>query len=232
VVYESYPAEFRKENDDGLIEYLKLQFDRVRTLVEQRSTLTAAALLKDVETTNTDTAELDREQARREHRRNHDLILREAQAYLALVRAWFETETDGMRATANALVRRAEANPIDDISFIELARLLDAIGIVRHDCFVIFVKLLRAIDGLESDERDQWDDDPIQNDHNGSAKLALACIDRSEGAWRAIDRWYPSCGTARMLADHLAGLRRTVEGRFPHARAFLRPGFDALVTPA
>ena len=79
-------------------------------------------------------------------------------------------------------MRRAEAENVDDISLIELARLLDAVNIVRHDCLLIFVKLHRAIDGREEDEREGWDDDPVQNDHNGSAKLALTCIDRSEGA--------------------------------------------------
>jgi len=120
---------------------------------------------------------------------------------------------------------------VDDISLTELVRILDAVDIVRHDCLLIFVKLRRAIDGREDSEREGWDEDPVQNDHNGSAKLALTCIDRSEGAWRAIDQWYPSGGGACALADQLAELRTAVEGRFPRARAFLRPGFDGLVTP-
>jgi hypothetical protein len=136
-----------------------------------------------------------------------------------------------MRAHGDALVRRAEVENVDDISFIELARILDAVEIVRHDCLPIVVKLHRAIDGRDESETEMRTDDPVQNDHNGSAKLALACIDRSEGAWRAIDQWYPSCGGARLLADQLAALRAAVERQFPQARAFLRPGFDGLVTP-
>jgi len=171
-----------------------------------------------------------REEARREHRRNHDPILREAQAYYGLVRAWFDTETSSMRSHADALVRRAEVEDVDEISLSELSRILDAIEIVRHDCFLIYVKLRRAIDGCEEVRRARWND-PIQNDYNGSAKLALTCIDRSEGAWRAIDQWYPSCRGARALADQLAEMRTAVEERLPYARAFLRPGFDGLVTP-
>ncbi len=109
--------------------------------------------------------------------------------YADLVAAWFEVESDCMRAHADALVRRAEVERFDAISPSELARILDAVDIVRHDCLLIFVKLHRAIDGREEDEREGWDDDPVQNDHNGAAKLALTCIDRSEGAWRAIDQW-------------------------------------------
>jgi hypothetical protein len=140
-------------------------------------------------------------------------------------------ESDGMRAHADALVRRAEVENVDGISLSELARVLDAVEIVRHDYLLIFVKLRRAISGLEDSAREGWDDDPVQNDHNGTAKLALTCVDRSEGAWRAIDQWFPSGGGARALAEQLAELRGAVEGRFPRARAFLRPGFDGLVTP-
>jgi len=232
VVYASLAREPMLQADDPLLECLKDRFDQVRTLVARRSTFSIEEALKNVgEIDVADAAAYDREQARRDERRRHDPILREARAYSDLVGAWFEVESDGLRAHADALVRRAEVENVDDISLIELARILDALDIVRHDCLLIFVKLRHAIDGLEDSEREGWDEDPVQNDHNGSAKLALTCIDRSKGAWRAIDQWYPSGGGARALAEQLAELRTAVEGRFPRARAFLRPGFDGLVGP-
>lgn len=232
IVNRTRPREPETRGDDPLIEHLKDRFDQVRTLVARRSTFSIEDILKNVgEMTAADAAAYDRNRALRDERRKHDPILRETSAYMDLVRAWFEVESDGLRANADALVRRAEMESVDDISMIELARILDSVAIVRHDCFLIFVKLTRAIDGAEERERERWDDDPVQNDHNGSAKLALACIDRSEGGWRAIDRWYPSSGGARALAEQLASLRIEVERRFPQARAFLRPGFDGLVTP-
>jgi hypothetical protein len=231
VVYASLSREPMPKADDPLLQHLKDQFDRVRTLVARRSTFSIAEALKHVgEPSAADEAAYAREEARREERRRHDPILREASAYSDLVAAWFEVESDGMRAHADALVRRAEVENVDEISLSELARVLDAIDIVRHDSLLIFVKLRRAIDGREKSEREGWDEDPVQNDHNGSAKLALTCIDRSEGAWRVLDEWYPS-GGSRALADQLAALRTAVEDRFPRARAFLRPGFDGLVTP-
>jgi hypothetical protein len=231
VVYASLSREPMPKADDPLLEHLKDRFDQVRTHVARRSTFSIEEVLKNVGALSAaDSAAYAREEARRDERLRHDPILREARAYSDLVAAWFEVESDCMRAHADALVRRAEVENVDDISLIELARILDAVDIVRHDCLLIFVKLRRAIDGREDSEREGWDDDPIQNDHNGSAKLALTCIDRSEGAWRAIDQWYPS-GGGRGLADQLAALRTAVEERFPGARAFLRPGFDGLVTP-
>jgi hypothetical protein len=232
VLYASLAREPMLKADDPLLEHLKDRFDQVRTLVARRSTFSVEEALKNVgEIGAADSAAYDREEARREQRRRHDSILREARAYADLVGAWFEVESDGMRVHADALVCRAEVDSVDNISLVELARILDALEIVRHDCLLIFVKLHRAIDGLEDSEREGWDDDPVQNDHNGSAKIALTCIDRSEGAWLAIDQWYPSSGGARALAEQLAELRTAVERRFPRARVFLRPGFDGLVTP-
>ncbi len=231
VVNASLAREPMPKADDPLLEHLKARFDQVRTLVARRSTFSIEEVLKNVgDVSAADSAAYDREEARRDERRRHDPILREARAYADLVAAWFEVESDCMRAHADALVRRAEVENVDDISLSELARILDAVDIVRHDCLLIFVKLRRAIDGREDSQREGWNDDPVQNDHNGSAKLALTCIDRSEGAWRAIGQWYPP-GGGRALADQLAALRAAVEERFPRARAFLRPGFDGLVTP-
>src|SRR5262245_15526938 len=182
VVYASLAREPMLKADDPLLEYLKDRFDRVRTLVARRSTFSIDEALKNVGEINAaDSAAFDREQARRDERRRHDPILREARAYSDLVSAWFEVESDGLRAHADALVRRAEVENVDHISLIELARILDAVEIARHDCLLIHVKLRRAIEGREDGEREGWDEDPVQNDHNGSAKLALTCIDRSEG---------------------------------------------------
>jgi hypothetical protein len=231
-IYPSLSRESEVRTDDPLLQHLKNRFDQVRTHVARRSTFSVDEVLNDVaEVTAGDSTAYVREKARREERRRHDPILREARIYADLTGAWFEVESGGMRGHADALVHRAEVENVDDISLIELARILDAVAIVRHDCLLIYVKLHRAIDGLEASKRERWGDDPVQNDHNGSAKLALTCIDRSEGAWRVIDQWYPSSGGARALAEQLAGLRTAVEERFPRARAFLRPGFDGLVTP-
>jgi hypothetical protein len=230
-IYASLAREPMLKTDDPLLDHLKDRFDQVRTLVARRSTFSIDEALKNIgDVSAADVASYAREEARRDERRRHDPVLREARAYADLVAAWFEVESDGMRVHADALVRRAEVENVDDISLSELARILDAVEIVRHDCLLIFVKLRRAISGLEDSEREGWDDDPVQNDHNGSAKLALTCVDRSEGAWRAIAQWYPS-GGARSLAEQLAALRTAIEERFPRARAFLRPGFDGVVTP-
>jgi hypothetical protein len=110
--------------DDPLLEHLKDRFDQVRTLVARRSIFSLEEALKNVgDVRVADSAAYARDQARRDERRRHDPILRQARAYSDLVGARFEVESDSMRAHADALVRRAEVENVDGISVMELARI-------------------------------------------------------------------------------------------------------------
>lgn len=101
----------------------------------------------------------------------------------------------------------------------------EAVAIVSWDSTFIGGKLARALQGRESS--DGQDADPIQNDWNGSAKVALISIERSESAWQAIAQATGDVAAAE-LASALSALRDEVEEAFPFARLFRRPGFDEL----
>ncbi len=73
--------------------------------------------------------------------------------------------------------------------------------------------------------RDPSDDHPVQNDWNGSAKVALISIERSLAACRRIASATGDEDAAH-LADGIAALRDVVRGEFPDADRFVRPGFD------
>jgi hypothetical protein len=106
------------------------------------------------------------------------------------------------------------------------AVLLEAIAIAHWDSCFIGAKLHRALHGRDRHESgDDWDADPIQNDWNGSAKIALISIERSESAWQTIAQATGDVVAAE-LAAAVSALRREVEEAFPFARLFTRPGFD------
>jgi hypothetical protein len=89
----------------------------------------------------------------------------------------------------------------------------------------IYVKLCRAASGMIHSEIE--DLECIQEDANGSAKVVILGIERSISAWAALLPHFPD-QESRIL-DLLATLKRLlrqVEASFPHALAFLRPGFD------
>ena len=102
----------------------------------------------------------------------------------------------------------------------------EAFEIAAWDAHFIAAKLARALRGrLEFAAGAALIDDPIQNDWNGSAKVALISIERSEHAWQTIA---DATGedTPSALAGQLRDLLRLVDAEFPAARQFVRPGFD------
>jgi hypothetical protein len=145
--------------------------------------------------------------------------------YAGIVDAWFD-QAEGCFATrgeALALQERmglASADPAEDAR-----RLRDAAEIIRWYQYQIPVKIVRAIGSAQRDKLLDLPHDP--GDADGSAKVALLGMDRSLVAWSEVLRQLPGeeDRTLPLLAS-LSRLRRDVETAFPHARAFLRPGFD------
>jgi hypothetical protein len=73
--------------------------------------------------------------------------------------------------------------------------------------------------------------DPVQNDWNGSAKVALISIGRSEHALGVIHAVLADDGAAA-LRDALRALGAAVRREFPHATRFRRPRVRLLTRPA
>ena len=104
----------------------------------------------------------------------------------------------------------------------------EALNVAAWDCFFIPVKLHRALHGRDSYQRGNApDDDPVQNDWNGTAKVALISIVRSIQAWDVLTG-VSNDPDARQVADALRQLQREVEQSFPDAWQFVRPGFDTM----
>jgi hypothetical protein len=155
------------------------------------------------------------EEARAWERRHRDRrrrveatpIMQMAEAYMHIAHAWRRTN-EKLESAADVVVR-------------------EAFRIVAYDLIFIRVKLHRALDGKDcfGTEDDFLDDGPVQNDWNGSAKVALISIERSAEAWRVLAS-ATGQETPGVLADQLRDLRAQVEREFPDAWRFLRPGFD------
>ena len=102
----------------------------------------------------------------------------------------------------------------------------EAVAVILRGSMFIGGKLARTLYGDDRAQAgEERADDPIQNDRNGSAKIALISIERSESAWQTIADATGDV-TAAELALSLGTLRGEVEGAFPFARLFKRPGFD------
>jgi len=123
-------------------------------------------------------------------------------------------------ATTWLAANRAQVVPAGD------QPVTDALEIAGWDAYFIAAKLHRALDGRDEYlNDDDIDDDPVQNDWNGSAKVALISIERSTTAWEVLAQ---ATGDAEAWAvvEELRILQQQVEQVFPNAWKFVRPGFD------
>jgi hypothetical protein len=106
-----------------------------------------------------------------------------------------------------------------------------ALAIVRWDVYLIPAKIQRALEGRDEDPKGRFWRSRVQNDWNGSAKVARISVDRSERAWRSIAAGSGDEG-ATALADLLAAVRQHLDREFPRAMQFRRPGFDTEPNPS
>lgn len=102
----------------------------------------------------------------------------------------------------------------------------DGIETIQWFEHFIEVKFSRALSGLfnvmEDDEENE-----VQSDFNGSAKIALIAVDRSIAAWEIMMKHFPD--KADDMLDFVALLSKIKTAgseRFPDAMKFMRPGFD------
>jgi hypothetical protein len=102
-----------------------------------------------------------------------------------------------------------------------------ALETIDWNAGMIAAKLARALHGFH-DRHLGDDEDAIQNDWNGSAKMVRLAIDESLVAWETLFAVgdTPPGADLRQTADALARIDADVATRFPQAMAFIRPGFD------
>jgi hypothetical protein len=107
---------------------------------------------------------------------------------------------------------------------------LDAVERIEEIAGTIASKVYRAVSNtLEPD----FDVRAVQNDANGSAKIARLLIDDSRRAWRVLTEAGRAAadGVPTRLIRLLDDLEHGLAARFPQALEFVRPGFDTEGVP-
>lgn len=106
-----------------------------------------------------------------------------------------------------------------------------ALDTITWNAGMVSAKVHRALHGYA--EKDLlFEEDPVQNDWNGSAKLARILVEESTRAWEVV-LCEGEAPTDSPLLELVALLERVglgVAERFPRAMEFLRPGFDRPAT--
>jgi len=193
----------------------------------------------DPEVIEDEAASIDREDHRNDAKQ-HDLSL-SARRYAEMVQQWFADEF-AVEARVHDDTTGKSKDTGDDID------VSDAIEVIRWYQFFVAAKVFRALMGLDDQiadeklaatsvpanaEADEGEGplDAVANDSDGSAKIALIAIDRSSSAWRVMQSSLPEkADSIKPMLLELERLRRTAEQTFPHARDFIRPGFDEVIS--
>jgi hypothetical protein len=91
---------------------------------------------------------------------------------------------------------------------------------------MVSAKVDRALHG--SADSGGGGSDPVQNDWNGSAKVARLAIAESQRAWDTLllAGQAPADAPVRKTRELLDSIDRGLASRFPDAMDFVRPGFD------
>ncbi len=160
------------------------------------------------------------------HRRENHPLAKAAMAYAELSRNWFQqhkTALEELRAKAQDAIQTG----LQEFDLHEVkASTLDAFAIIQWYQFFIGAKVGRSL-SQTADEFIEIDD--LQNDANGSAKIAMIAMQRSIAAWGRIREELPETEESVLpILLHLETLLRTMKREFPNAEYFIRPGFDEL----
>lgn len=151
-------------------------------------------------------------------------------AYVEIVSKWFDSNTDLLKSKADELLTLAQAEIPAARPDRDALKIQDYLEIIRWYQHQIYVKLCRAAGGMIRGELE--DEEYFPEDANGSAKVAILGIERSIAAWGGLLQQFPD--QENPILDVLVALKRLlrqVDAAFPEARAFVRPGFDALKEP-
>lgn len=168
--------------------------------------------------------EMQVEERREEQARAHSCAVA-AKTYADRVSAWCQANESSLERLRDEFAAQALAALPGTDPEADAAAFVDAIEVILYHQHQIWVKLMRALDGLlEGVPREIAD---MPKDSDGSAKVALIGIDRSIASWGTLLKQFPEqerdiLGTLVLLER----LRRETEATFPDARAFHRVGFD------
>ena len=103
----------------------------------------------------------------------------------------------------------------------------EALDTISWHAGMVGAKVYRALHGVAG--RGAFvEDDPVQNDWNGSAKLARILVHESKSAWEVVMREgeAPEDSPLLELMTLLDQIDHGLAQRFPDAMQFVRPGFD------
>ncbi|WP_128547270.1 hypothetical protein [Larkinella soli] len=144
--------------------------------------------------------------------------------YLRETAVWLKEEKDLLRQAGHQQAFEVNLGLRSEEEALGLLNTLkDAWEIIKWYRTLIPVKVISALQINQSPDGNKT----LSEYFNGKAKLVLVSVDRSLLAWHTLLNNYPEKTDEVLdMLVLLDRIRRQMEGTFPDARTFLRPGLD------
>lgn len=169
--------------------------------------------------------EFKAEHDRRQREAAEHPLAKNSRLYYQLVDEWIASMKSAWREKNIDL--ESEASRDKPNVETEEGKILDALQIVLWYQHFIYVKLMRALTSREDERDEEPEMAEFPKDSDGSVKIAMIAMERSIEAWNVLPKYFPSeTKVISTMTQVLSILLEDTEARFPHARTFVRPGFD------
>jgi hypothetical protein len=210
-----------KPNEDNPNAFIEQVGENFKLVMEM---LLEMAEEKGIDLNSIDDSEDEQEEKLLEEFADNHFLSVQSKEYSTLLRKWFDENETTLKNLSDSLNQNISLGLVDEKNLKEFDAIKDALEIIRWYSFQIHVKLVRA---LRHGELDLEYEDPVQNDVNGSAKVALIGTERSLGAWGVLHRTLPEQEDQILeILLLLEKIRKGIFKTFPDVNQFIRPGFD------
>ncbi|MGS2763444.1 hypothetical protein [Sinomicrobium sp. M5D2P9] len=153
----------------------------------------------------------------------HDLSV-QGKKYAEESEKWLRKNEKQLEGVKDEFLKNARLGLTEGKAKESLLEVSEAVEVIHWYSFQVHIKIMRALQYVKFPDED---DDPVQNDANGSAKVALIGTERSAFAWTVLlSRFEQHEDEILHLLVLLEKIKKGILKEFPDVREFHRPGFD------
>lgn len=220
--FAAMPKQGEHQTKEQAIEHVQQVFDGINKMLQEKAAELGIDWEEVIRNANDESTQIDIDKEREEVRKEELSVLAEKYSEEALQFIEQSKLDDGLN---QLLQQRIDLGLSSLESATKEGELInDCFEVIQWYMFFIPAKVYRALSG-----RNDGLGDEIQNDVNGSAKVALVAIDRSLMALQSLLSYFTEDDLLYKLAM-LSELKRKLIDEFPNALLFVRPGFDEEVS--
>ena len=210
------------DSEDDLFDSLKKIFSTTIALIEKMAKEEGI----DLEMTAQEEAEFKREQKKKRADTKAKPLFSISKAYGVQGQNWFEEQNTWLKDKEDEINEAIDLELPNTYTQKEAARISECLEVIQFYSFFIHAKFARALHSLgefNADSKDGW----LEDEMNGTAKVAMIATERSIAAWHQLMIQYQEQEDEILpKLVQLSKIKKLADKIFPKAMAHIRPGLD------